>query len=388
MADFEPQPVELPEVEGHRFTLLAEGAERLEALLALIGGARSRLDLVFYIFAGDEPSARVRDALAAAARRGVRVTLLIDGFGSSLSAADHFFEPLTEAGARFCRYEPKRSRRYLLRNHQKIVIADGERAMIGGFNVGDRYFLDEGEVAWRDLGIAIEGPAVARLVPFCEEIVRWSEERRGEMKELRSMLLRHSEQDGAVRWLLGGPTRELSPWALAFNNDLASSDRVDVVSAYFAPYAALLRRIRKAAQRGQARLIAAGKTDHNVTLAAARNRYRYLLPEVEIYEYQPLRLHTKLYIVDDVVYVGSANLDVRSLYLNLEVMLRIRNADFAAAMRRFIDGEVAHSARITPEAYARSRSLWTRIKGRLAYFLVSVIDYNVSRRLNFGFDGR
>ena len=101
-----------------------------------------------------------------------------------------------------------------------------------------------------------------------------------------------------------------------------------------------------------------------------------------------MMLHTKLYVVDDLVFIGSSNFDVRSLYLNLEVMLRIRDSRFADAIRAYVDREIIDCERITPERYARSRTIWTRIKGRLSYFLMSVLDYNVTRRLNFGLDGQ
>jgi cardiolipin synthase len=188
--------------------------------------------------------------------------------------------------------------------------------------------------------------------------------------------------------LLGGPTRGLSPWGQTLRNDLNGGQKIDVIAAYFAPYAPLLKPIRRAARRGRSRVITAAKSDNAVTIAAARNRYRYLLPDVEMYEYQPMMLHTKLYVIDDIVYIGSANFDVRSLYLNLEVMLRVRDAGFAESVRRFVDHEIADSVRITAEDYARSQTLWTRIKGRLSYFLMAVLDYNVSRRLNFGIDGQ
>ncbi|MEO1167802.1 MAG: phosphatidylserine/phosphatidylglycerophosphate/cardiolipin synthase family protein [Pseudomonadota bacterium] len=388
MADREISDYPLPSIGGHRFRLLADGPERLDALIALIEGAQQSIKLLYYIFVEDEASTRVRDALVAAQQRGVSVALLVDGFGSA-RASDAFFAPLAASDCIFCRYEPKRSRRYLLRNHQKMAIADGDKALIGGFNVEHSYFAaNRTEDGWRDLGLAVEGPVAGRLAAYFDEILSWSMDRRSEMEGLRAILRRHHEQDGAVRLLLGGPTRELSPWAQALQNDFGAADRVDVVAAYFAPYAPLLRPIRQAARHGRSRVITAARTDNNVTIAAARNRYRYLLPDTEIYEYQPMMLHTKLYVIDDIVYIGSANFDVRSLYLNLEVMLRIRDAGFADAMRRFVDGEIADSVRITPERHAARQTLWTRIKGRLSYFLMSVLDYNVTRRLNFGIDGQ
>jgi cardiolipin synthase A/B len=387
MADQERPIYPLPGVDGHRFVLLPEGPERLDTLIALIDGARESIKLLFYIFLEDSASTRVRDALVAAHSRGVKVSLLVDGFGSA-KASDAFFAPLAETGCVFCRYEPKRSRRYLLRNHQKIAIADGRLAMVGGFNVAQGYFAAYKSEGWRDLGLQVEGPAARRLSNYFDDIVRWSRDPRSQMEDLRSILLRHHEQDGDVRLLFGGPTRELSPWGQTLRNDLNGGTMIDVVAAYFAPYAPQLRPIRRAARFGRSRVITAAKSDNNVTIAAARNRYRYLLPEVEVYEYQPMMLHTKLYVVDDIVYIGSANFDVRSLYLNLEVMVRIRDAGFADMVRRYVDNEIVDCVRITPEDYARSQTLWTRIKGRLSYFLMSVLDYNVSRRLNFGIDGQ
>lgn len=390
MADQDMSRHGLPDVAGHSFALMPDGPERLDGLIALIDNARSSIRLLFYIFVDDEAGTRVRDALIAAHERGVAVSLLVDGFGSA-KASDAFFEPLINTGCGFCRYEPKRTRRYLMRNHQKMAIADEARAMIGGFNVKNGYFAAEGSEAsdgWRDLGLRVEGPAAARLAAYFDDIIGWSSDARSKVEDLRALLLRHHEQDGDVRLLLGGPTRELSPWAQTLRYDLAGAEKIDIVAAYFAPYAPLLKPISRTAEKGRARVITAAKSDNSVTIAAARNRYRYLLPHTEVYEYQPMMLHTKLYVVDDLVYIGSANFDVRSLYLNLEVMLRIRNPAFADAIRAYVDREIADCERITPEQYARSRGLWTRIKGRLSYFLMSVLDYNVTRRLNFGLDGQ
>lgn len=390
MADAEPHletspEFTLPDVDGHRFRLLEYGPERLEVLLALIANARNSIKLCFYIFVEDNASQRVRDALAEAAARGLEVVLLIDGFGGE--ASDEFLAPITEAGGRFHHYERKRSRRYLLRNHQKMAIADRQTAIIGGFNIQDEYFADDGE-GWRDIGLVVEGTAAARLADHFDALYSWSMTPKAKMRDLRRLLIRQSEQDGCIRWLLGGPTRELSPWTKAINTDLENANRLDMLAAYFAPYRNLLRRIHDVTGRGPVRIATTARSDNNVTVAAARNRYQYLLPEVRIFEYRTAKLHTKLYVIDDITYVGSANFDVRSIYLNIEVMLRIRDADFAAAMRRFIDAELELCTEISPTSYYAKRTLWRRIKGRLSYFLMSVLDYNVSRRLNFGLDGK
>ena len=127
------------------------------------------------------------------------------------------------------------------------------------------------------------------------------------------------------------------------------------------------------------------KLDHQFVVGAARFLYGPLLKRrVEIYEYQATKLHTKLIVLDDAVHIGSANFDMRSLYLNLEMMLRIDDPAFATMMRRFVEGEIANSKRILPEEHKKSMTLWNRIKWALGYFLVATADYNVSKRLNFG----
>jgi cardiolipin synthase len=160
--------------------------------------------------------------------------------------------------------------------------------------------------------------------------------------------------------------------------------RLDVIAAYFAPSPGMLRRIAAVARRGRTRLVTAGKSDNPATVAAARFTYGWLLKRrVEIFEYERTKLHTKLFVVDDVVHIGSANFDMRSLFLNLEMMLRIEDADFAAAMRRFVDGEIEASRPVTREAHRRQRTLFNRIKWAIGYFIVAVADYRISRRLSF-----
>ncbi len=370
-------------VEGNRLTLLTEGPERLEALIGLIDRSERSLRLLYYIWHDDESGRRVRDALLRALERGVAVSLLVDAFGAA-NASAAFFEPLLKARSRFSRFVPRFGRRYLLRNHQKLAVADGRAVIIGGFNIADEYFGTPESGAWRDLGLLVEGQGVACLEPYFDDLFKWASNGEGRIRELRRILNRHSVRGGKFHWLLGGPTRRLSPWARAVRADMRGARRLDVIAAYFAPGPALLRRAGNVARRGAFRLITAAKSDNNATIMAARHSYAVLLRRgVRIFEYQRTRLHTKLFVMDDVVHIGSANFDMRSLYLNLEMMLRVDDAGFAAAMRRYVDGEVADSVEITPEAYRRQRSWLNRIRWAFAYFVVAVADYRIAHRLNF-----
>ena len=130
-------------VAGNHLEVLTTGEERLHAMLALIRGAQSSLKLLFYIFNTDAAGTEVRDALAEAAARGVHVELLLDGFGCA-NADPSFFRPVSNHGGRFCLFHPRYGRRYFVRNHQKLAIADGSRAIIGGANIHNDYLGDGG----------------------------------------------------------------------------------------------------------------------------------------------------------------------------------------------------------------------------------------------------
>jgi cardiolipin synthase len=330
----------------------------------------------------------VRDALLAAAGRGVRVRVVVDGFGCHVP--DDFFGALVEAGASVCRFEPRFGRRYLLRNHQKLALADAEdpdaaRVIVGGFNVEDDYF-GRGEEPWRDLGLLVEGRAAARLSGYFDALERWVLNPRATVRGLARQVGKWSEREGALRWLIGGPTRRLSPWARAVRADMRCARRVDIVAGYFTPSPTMLRRLdRVGSRRRDVRVVTAARSDNSATVDAARFTYAGLLRRgVRIFEYQPARLHTKLYAIDDAVHIGSANFDMRSLFINLELMLRIEDPAFAAHVHAYVDGEVARSTEITPEWYRAHAGPLTRLRQFLAYLLVGVVDPGVSRGLNIG----
>lgn len=371
-------------VEGNRLTLLPDGPERLEALLDLMRRAERTLRVLYYIYVDDEAGSAVRQALIDAAARGVKVSLIVDGLGSEHAQSRRFFDPLHQAGVDVCRFVPRWGRRYLLRNHQKLALADEERVIVGGFNIEDSYFGTIAEAAWRDLGLLIEGPAAGRLVGYFDALSSWAKRPRASLRKLAKTLRTWSEPEGATRWLFGGPMRRLSPWAREVKRDMERAQSIDIIAAYFAPNPAMLRRLDRAGQRGRVRLVLPSKLDHGAAIWAARFTYAGLLrKQVQIYEYQPTKLHAKLFLLDDVVNIGSANFDIRSMFLNLELMFRVEDPVFAAYVRAFVDGEVARSERITPELYKARTGPWIRVKQAAAYFVMAVLDYNVTRRLNF-----
>ena len=352
---------------------------------ALISAARTRLRMFFYMFAGDETGQEILAALVAAAERGVAVQLIIDSFGSA-DISDAFFDPLVQAGGSYHCFSTRKGLGYFIRNHQKMLIADDAHALIGGFNITDQYFGRKGDDSWEDLGLIVSGPEVEHLAGYFDALDALSQGGKVRYLGLRGLIKGWRPGIGEVQWLLGGPTNRISPWALTLKRSLQVGKRFDIVSAYFSPSQTILRRIARVAKRNKgSRMVMAGKTDNGATIAAARVLYRYLLKRrAQIYEYQTRPLHMKLMVIDDAVYIGSANLDVRSLFINLEIMLRVKDNDLATHMREVIDTLVAQSEEQTTALLSRRDGWWSRLKGGVAYFLVNSVDYTVGRRIKFG----
>ncbi|MXP15519.1 hypothetical protein GRI44_12230 [Altererythrobacter confluentis] len=369
--------------QGQELTFYPAGKDRLDALLELIASARESVRICFYIFSEDGTGTSVRDALVAAARRGAKVELIVDGFGASATA--EFFSDLIDAGGTYCAFSPRWTQRYLIRNHQKMVIVDGTSAMIGGFNVEDSYFAPPEDDGWNDLGLIVSGSVVDDLGKWFDRLAQWTADPKANWRAIRRLVKDWQPGDGPVRLLIGGPTRGLSSWARSVGRDLEQGSRLDMMMAYFSPSRRLTRRIGAIATRGETRLVMAGKSDNNATIGATRSLYRFLLKRgARVFEFQACKLHTKLIVLDDAVYVGSANFDMRSLYLNLELMLRIEDAALADRMREFVSQYLPASEEITRELHKKRSTLGNRLRWNASWFLVAVVDYTVSRRLNLG----
>ncbi len=376
----DPEPFTVA-AAGHDFTFYPHGQDRLNALIALIDGAQSSLKVFYYLFDSDTSGTRVRDALVAAAQRGVDVALIVDDFGND--AGEEFFAPLDQAGGSFSIFSPKWGKRYLVRNHQKFVIVDEARVMTGGANVSDHYFATPADNGWCDLSVTIEGAVIEQFLSWFSLLESWvTNEEQGrtrQLRALRDLVKAWDGGDGPVRLLVGGPLVRRGHWAWVLRQDLVSAQRLDVVSAYFSPPRSYRRLMAQVARRGNVRLIMAGKSDISAAIDMARLLYKRLLAAgVKIVEFQPCKLHMKLLVVDDASYIGSANLDKRSFRINVELMVRVDDAGLAAELRKLIDHMETASEPMTRERYAREATWFNRIRWQLAY-LMSLADYRVSK---------
>jgi cardiolipin synthase A/B len=339
---------------GNRVLLLENGDEFYPRVFAAMRSAQREIFVETFILNDDEVGRALRDELVAAAQRGVKVTITVDGFGSA-ALSEEFIAVLIAAGVNFHVFNPGRAllgvRVNLFRRmHRKITVIDAAIAYIGGINFCADQLSESGAEAKRDYAVEIEGPAVAEIRAFAEHVVtrphlhwrRFTTQRRrkravginnpltsGQAKDIQfsaSILFatrdNRSERNSIERY-----------YHLAFRT---AKKELIIANAYFFPGYHLLRRLRQAARRGtKVSLILQGHPDIPIVKWAARLLYEYLLSGgVKIYEYGERPLHGKVAIADDEwATIGSSNLDPLSLALNLEANVVIRDQQFNQQLR-------------------------------------------------------
>jgi cardiolipin synthase len=372
----------LAERKTDRFEWLSSGAVAFPRMLTAIGLARESVQLEMYIF---EPGGVGDDflrELVAAAERGVRVQVLVDALGSDLT--DAYWRPLRQAGGEVRTFNPMRSVRLLVRDHRKLLVCDGFTGFVGGFNIGADYDGDGIETGWRDLGMMIEGPGVAVLAELFAGQFTGANERRPLTARWRRRLGGGwaAERPG-WRMLPVAPGRGPSPVTEWLLRDLATVREVILVTPYFLPPLEIRRALRRAARRGaRVRLVLPAVTDVQVARRAARRLYAAMLRAgVEIWEYSPRVLHAKVWLLDGQVYVGSSNLDPRSLHLNFEIMLRVNDPGLVAAAHADVTDMLGRSVKVDRRGWSRSRGFLEKLREWAAYWLLFRIDPWVTGRV-------
>jgi cardiolipin synthase len=362
--------------------------EAFDSMLGEIYRATESIRLEMYIYTQSGIGECFRDALARAAVRGVRVWVLVDALGS-LTLPTSFWDPLVRAGGRFRWFNPLRVKRFSIRNHRKLLICDGRTAFVGGFNIGREYEGDGVARGWYDLGLRLTGPMVGKLTTSFDALFAVGDFLpRGLVRGPRAMLPGVvSTGDGQL--IMSAPGTERGQLRRTLMRDLRGVQNVRIISAYFLPTRAIRRDLFKVVRHGgTVRLILPGKSDVPLAQLASRHFYQmFLRAGVEIYEYEPQILHAKLFVFDDVVYAGSANLDRRSLFINYELLLRLPSGDLAAEAVAIFEAALKHCRRIDPAVWRRSRGFWGKLKERLAFIVLSRLDPYVASRQTRHLDG-
>ncbi|MDP1691597.1 MAG: cardiolipin synthase ClsB [Burkholderiaceae bacterium] len=368
---------------GNEVALLTGGDQLFPAMQQAIARARHDVWLATYIFHDDAAARAMADTLIDAARRGVRVRVVVDGFGSkaSLPTLRRWFDGSGVALAVFRpidRWYAWLQPGQLRRLHQKLLACDTERAFVGGINViDDRNDLNHGATPEPrlDFAVALRGSVVGPVAQTARAMWTraafgrdWRDEvialaRSAEpVARARSLIQRlrvspgpepAQAHAGAVRaaFLVRDNLRQRRAIERSYIDALSRArERIDLISPYFYPGRLFRRVLRDAARRGvRVRLLLQGKLDYRFAGLAAQVLYDEMLSRgVQIYEYTPAFLHAKVALADDDwATVGSSNIDPLSLLLNLEANVVVRDAAFTAALAAAFEQAVQVSREVT-----------------------------------------
>jgi cardiolipin synthase len=390
---------------GNTVQLLRGGDALFPAMVEAIAAARHEVCLATYIFHDDHSADAVAEALLAAARRGVVVKVVLDGFGT-LGRLNGLRQRLNEAGVQLAIYRPIDrwwnwlQPGQLRRLHLKLCVIDAEVGFVGGINlIDDRFDINHGltEQPRLDFAVRLSGPVVAPV--HQATLAAWTRAHLGHslkqealaialdvqpMSRMRRLLKRLRMSPGRGMQAMPG---ELSAMRAAFvlRDNLRqrrtiersyidairlAQTRIDLVSSYFYPGHSFRRALQQAARRGvKVRLLLQGKLDYRIAGMAARALYDEMLGEgVHIYEYTPAFLHAKVAVIDDDwATVGSSNIDPLSLLLNLEANVIVRDADFAAELSVQFEEALAASTEIDPSQKYRPGVLGALRRGVVAW---------------------
>lgn len=356
-----------------RASLLKDGLQAFPAMLAAIASAEKTICFETYILRDDSTGTTFAEVLMERARNGVEVNLIFDGWGSSVS--EQFLRNLTESGIRTLNFQPVRFfgrlgsviARLKRRNHRKSLTVDGKVGFTGGLNISDDYTaIEHGGRGWRDTHVRLEGEVAADLERLF--LQTWRRYHGAPLDEPR--YVREQAPPGGVK-ILGNEFRaDRKDIRKAYVTAMSSAKKnIFLTQAYFMPPSKFLKVMMKAArQKVRVAIILAASTDVLLVLWGSRGLYERLLRSgVELYEWDGRILHAKTAVVDGRwATVGSANLDSLSLRQNLEVNAVFDDPQFAGAVERMFEEDLAQCRRITLD-WLKDRPLAERLLSWFAF---------------------
>jgi cardiolipin synthase len=364
----------MPFLPGNAVRILVNGTATFEAIFQAIDSARRYVIVQFFIVRDDALGQMFKDALIAKAQQGVRVYFLYDSIGSF--DLPHRYVAALRAGG-VVTHPFATNRRFVnrlqlnFRNHRKIVSVDGERAFVGGHNVGVEYLGGRPPLSpWRDTHIEVRGPAVASIQFVFTEDWYWATQQLPDLDMPPAAPAHHpndqpdNQPDGHGMHCLvmpSGPADKQETCSLFFVEAInAARERIWITTPYLVPDEAVFSALRLAVLRGvDVRILIPSRRDHRVVFAASKlYAYDSLRAGIRIFRYQPGFLHQKVLLIDSVAAaIGSANLDNRSFRLNFEIMVLTVDRGFAQEVETMLLNDFAESREIDRNEYRQASAL-------------------------------
>jgi cardiolipin synthase len=365
--------------QDNEITIYTNGNDKFDAVKKSIIEANDHIHMLYYIFQNDELGKEILDLLAAKAKEGVQVRLLVDSVGGR-SLNNSVLKLLKDAGGKFELFFrspiPKIDLRINYRNHRKIIVVDGRIGYVGGINVGDEYLgKDPSFGYWRDTHLKIEGSAVRDLQ------ARFMLDWRNASKDNLSFKYRYFPDisgigNSGVQIMSSGPD---SPYERIKQNYIKminmAKKSIYIQSPYFVPDASIMEALKIAAlSEIDVRIMIPNKPDHPfIYWATYCNSAELLDYGVKIYTYENGFLHSKTMVVDGMISsVGTANFDVRSFKLNFEVNAIIYDSAISNKLREQFIGDIELSDELTLEVY-RQRGVSIRFRESISRLLSPIM---------------
>jgi len=362
---------------GHSLELLRSGEQFFAANIRLINQAKSYIHFQAYIVDEDETGMRVIDALIRAAKRGVRTYLLLDSFGTKYLSAD-LIKKIESSGILFRFFSPafiKKGFQLSLRLHHKVLLVDGEAAIVGGMNYADRYHGTSGKKEWLDFAVLLRGPECSHINSILKRLWNKTFLSRNERSHEVVTQIKTYEENIKLRVLENNWYRNkieiLRSYRHAFKH---SHSRMIIFASYFLPGRLERKLLRLASSRGvDIKIVLAAESDAPIFKRATRFLYEYILRNnIKIYEYLPANLHAKVATVDGKwCTIGSYNLNHISDYGSIEMNVDVLDADFTDRFEKILLKIIRDDCRqVTFEEYLKRKTWVSQFTGWMSYQMI------------------
>lgn len=352
------------------------GEDYFARLVRLLDDARQTVHIQTYIFEDDDTGQLVADALLRAARRGVQVWVMADGFGSK-ALPDAFVQRLRAGGVQFRFFEhivsiwKWQGGRTL---HQKVVVTDRCRALVGGINIADKYRGTADTPPWLDFAVLIEGDVCSFLHDLCDDVYRhqyWK--RRFSFWNKPARFLPLPPRDGLVRFRLNDWMRRKTEVFQSYAKGISSArESLVIVASYLLPGRTVRSRLAAAAKRGVAvRILLTGPSDVPVSRWAEQYLTYWMLQKgIRVFNWERSVMHGKTIIVDGQwASIGSYNLNPLSRFRSLELNVDIADPAFVRQFSQHLDNLMLQNCtEVTPANMPEFSSRWHRFKAWSAYY--------------------
>lgn len=354
---------ETPLVAGNATRILIDGRETFPAMFAAMRAARTSINLEYYILEDVmSDGMHLSDLLVSKRRQGVAVNVIYDSFGSGATPRD-FFRRLRDAGVQIVDYNPLNPVTFNFRDHRKILVVDGEKAIVGGINLSTSYQTLAGSGGaggkpapyWRDTDLQIEGPVVSQLQDLFFK--HWQQQKGPALDRQQYYPAVAPKGHEVIRIVGSSPDDQEPQFYVTLLSAIRNAEKnVWLSAAYFVPTDQEEQDLIAAARRGiDVRLLLPSDSDSKMALAVGRSHYGYLLEAgVKIYEVQNEVLHSKSASIDGVwTAIGSSNFDPRSVVFNDEVDAIVLGSGTATEFERMFQMDLSKAKPIDREEWRR-----------------------------------